>query len=96
MLQINNVNYGVASFLSLSKSICNLETTITRIIGSSTTTSFHRWTPSMNMDKLIGTHYVPLPSPLPKTSPWIPTWLVQNIKYVLFLIPRYDWVEHMW
>ena len=46
------MKFGVVSFSSWSKSICNLETGIMRIRGTSmTTASFRRWTPWMDTDK---------------------------------------------
>ena len=45
------VNYGVATSLSWSKSICNLKRCLTRIRGASkTNASFERWTPWTGAD----------------------------------------------
>ena len=50
-----SVNYGVASFSSWSKCICNTETGIIRNREPSTTTaSFQRWTPWTSTNKLAG------------------------------------------
>ena len=51
------VNYGVASFSSWSKSGCNLDTGIMRIIEPPTTAAFYqRLTPWMGADKPAGTY----------------------------------------
>jgi len=46
------MKYGIVSFSTWSESICNLDTDIMRITGTSmTTASFRRWTPWMGTDK---------------------------------------------
>jgi hypothetical protein len=57
------MNYGVASFMSWSKSSWNLETSIMKIKEPPTTTTFFwRWTPCMGADK-------PIETCLPKGKP---------------------------
>ena len=83
------MNYGAASFSSLSESICNTETGITIIRGApSTIASFWRWTPWTCIYKLPNTY-------LPQgQAPRFPhDWLkISNLpKY-----PYFDWVHHKW
>ena len=71
------VKYGVASFSSWSKSICNGEMGITRIGGPRMNIAFfQRLTPSAGADK-ASWHLFPPP---PRASPWALTWLVENIR----------------
>ena len=69
------VSYGVASFSSWSKSICNPQMGFTRIRRPpKTIASFWRWTLQQ-----AGTS--PPPSISLMASPYVPTWLVGNTRF---------------